>query len=271
MIIRTYFLFFLCVFFSFPTPASSDEIKEAEKAFIVGNYERALTIARPMAESGDARAQTLMGKLFYFGYGVKWSDYKAVEWWKLAVNQGNAEAQYWLSHMHTGGFGIYTDKAKAKSLLLKSASQNYAPAQHSLGTRFYKKKDYKLALEWLQKAAKQDYHPSQYYIGKMYYRGQGGTKDISEAHKWFIKAAKQNNASAMMDLGILYMEETWEKKDDIEAYKWLSLANSQGTENEDEYAYGAIELIYYQKGRWSKEQIEEAEKRAAAFLKNLDK
>ena len=78
MINRTCFLFLLCIFFLFPESAFSEEIKEAEKAFIAGNYERALTLAGPMAESGNARAQTLLGKLYYFGYGVEWSQYKAV-------------------------------------------------------------------------------------------------------------------------------------------------------------------------------------------------
>ncbi|KAF9307089.1 hypothetical protein BGZ91_008472 [Linnemannia elongata] len=82
-----------------------------------------------------------------------------MEWFCMAADQGNAEAQYNVGAMYNYGEGVKQDFAKA--------------------------------VEWFRMAADQGDVDAQYYIGVMYTNGQGVTKNDSEARKWFQMAADQ--------------------------------------------------------------------------------
>ena len=58
------------------------------------DYQEALKWYRLAAEQGDANAQCSLGVMYYEGQGVQ-QDYKAaIKLWKLAAEQGHEEAQY---------------------------------------------------------------------------------------------------------------------------------------------------------------------------------
>ena len=48
---------------------------------------------RARADRGDAAAQFNLGFMYETGAGVPQDDREAVRWWRLAADQGNAEAQ----------------------------------------------------------------------------------------------------------------------------------------------------------------------------------
>jgi uncharacterized protein len=52
-----------------------------------------------------------------------------VKWWRLAADQGNAEAQYSLGVMYGTGNGVKQDDSESDKLLQLSAKQGYAPAK----------------------------------------------------------------------------------------------------------------------------------------------
>ena len=87
-------------------------------------------------------------------------DYEAaLVWFKLAAEQGFANAQYNLGVMYDQGQGV---------------------AQ-----------DYKEAVRWYRKAAEQEHASSQFILGSMYDNGQGVPQDYVQAHMWFNLAASQ--------------------------------------------------------------------------------
>ena len=49
---------------------------------------------RPCAEQGNARAQFALGSKYHYGRGVPEDRVEAVRWYRLAAEQGFAEAQY---------------------------------------------------------------------------------------------------------------------------------------------------------------------------------
>ena len=49
---------------------------------------------RLAAEQGDAEAQCGLGEMYYGGEGVPQDYAEAIKWWKLAAKQGHEEAQY---------------------------------------------------------------------------------------------------------------------------------------------------------------------------------
>ena len=155
----------------------------------------------------DAKAQFELGKRYYTGrtsagrYGRHKQDYKkAVEWWLLAAEQGNADAQYGLGCCYEEGHGVDKNLSEALRWYRKAAEQGSAYAQNHMGYCYEKgycvTQDYNQAFEWYKKSAEQRYDVAQYNLGRCYEEGHGVDKDLSEALKWYRKAAKQGNKGA---------------------------------------------------------------------------
>ena len=66
---------------------------------------RLFKTTREKAEQGDAKAQNLLGVLYYNGNGVPKNYVEAVKWYRKAAEQGNAKAQLNLGWMYRYGRG----------------------------------------------------------------------------------------------------------------------------------------------------------------------
>lgn len=84
------------------------------------------------AESGDAKAQLGLARMYYNGDGTTKDDAKAAEWNRKAAEQGNDFAQYKLGEMYDKGEGVPMDAAKAAEWWQKAAAQGNPAAQDSL-------------------------------------------------------------------------------------------------------------------------------------------
>ena len=62
-------------------------------------------------------------------------------------------------------------------------------------------KDVKQAFAWFLKSAQQEYAPAQYNVGMCYKNGEGVEKNLSEAIKWFKKASEQGHDRSKNILG----------------------------------------------------------------------
>ncbi|MFX8176283.1 hypothetical protein ABTL07_19655, partial [Acinetobacter baumannii] len=72
-------------------------------AFKHGDYSTAMALWRPLAEEGNAAAQTGMGILYENGREVVKSEAQAVAWYQKAAAQGDAEAEYRLGQRYVQG------------------------------------------------------------------------------------------------------------------------------------------------------------------------
>ena len=94
----------------------------------------------------------------YNGQGVT-QDYKqAMKWYRLAANQGNADALFFLGNMYYEGKGVPQDYREAVKWHRRAAAQGEARAQLSLGIQYYGgkegvAKDNQYAYMWLSLAA----------------------------------------------------------------------------------------------------------------------
>ena len=75
------------------------------------------------AQSGDARRQYEMGKMCYYGDGMPQDSEQAVEWWKLAAAQGNADAQLSLASAYRTGTGVDQNQRTANYWLEQAETQ----------------------------------------------------------------------------------------------------------------------------------------------------
>ncbi|MDH4286647.1 MAG: sel1 repeat family protein [Gallionella sp.] len=84
------------------------------------------------AESGVAKDQLGLAKMYYNGDGVAKDDAKAAEWFQKAAEQGISFAQYKIGEMYDKGEGVPRDAAKAVEWWQKAAAQGNDAAQQSL-------------------------------------------------------------------------------------------------------------------------------------------
>ena len=146
-------------------PTAAGVLEDAADAYRRGDYGITLRAFRPLADQGDATAQSLLGEMYALGQGVPQNDAEAVKWWRKAAGQGDASAQYNLGSMYDKGQGV--------------------------------PQDYAAALSWYRMAADQGDADAQFNLAAMYDKGQGVSQDYINAHMWFDLAAAQGDLDAM--------------------------------------------------------------------------
>jgi TPR repeat protein len=158
------------------TAAVASPIEDGVDAYREKQYAKAAELWRPLAESGDAAAQYLLGSLYVEGNGVEQNDATAFLWFQRSASQGDAAAQYNVGASYAGGKGVqqsYTDAAK-----------------------------------WFRRAADQGVAFAQLNLGLLYAAGKGVQRDDIEALKWLELAffglpagsARSDIARAMADV-----------------------------------------------------------------------
>ena len=110
--------------FSFQSTAWADtreqQLQQAFKALTRGDYQTAVKLWLPLAEQGDAAAQSYLGMMYDNGQGVKQDDVEAVKWYRKAAEQGDTFAQSNLGMMYLSGQGVQKDRTLAKEWLSKA-------------------------------------------------------------------------------------------------------------------------------------------------------
>jgi hypothetical protein len=143
--------------------AGVHDAEAAYAAYEKGNYRTALRRLRPLADRGDARAQSMLGMMYAGGRGVPRDDSEAVEWLQLAADQGEPLAQFQLGLMYLKGYGV---------------PQNFSEAAR-----------------WYRAAADQQNPQAQFDLALLYVMGDGVPQDYVSAHMWLNLAAAHFPAS----------------------------------------------------------------------------
>ena len=220
-------LVLLC-YFSQPLSAVADQLGDGVSAFERGDYKSALNYLAPLAESGNAGAQTEIGVMYHEGSGVAKDLKKAAYWYRLAADQEQPVAQFNLGNSYASGEGVPKDEVEA--------------------------------LMWWKRAASHDHRTSMYNIGNSYMFGQGVQRDAAEAIKWWRKAANRGYATAQFNLLVSYSHGPVAERDLVEAFKWctiLSLRKSVGDE---------VTLLNDAKQECAKIKLNESDKARALFF-----
>ena len=102
-------------------------------AYRNGDYVKAVTLWRALAEKGDPVAQYRLGDMYAEGKGVARDDATAMTWFQRSANQGNAEAQYNVGASYAEGLGVAKSDDEAAKWFKRAAEQGMAYAQINLG------------------------------------------------------------------------------------------------------------------------------------------
>lgn len=162
--------------FSVFTPVYGDDYQDGLDAYNQKDYKAAYEKWGPLAEQGNAHAQSNIGLMFDNGQGVTQDFKEASKWYRLAAEKGQADAQTNLGVMYGKGHGVI--------------------------------QDYKEAVKWYRLAAEQGHVIAQSNLGLMYARGHGVTQDYVQAHKWFNIAGLKGKENDFRDREIAEMRMT---------------------------------------------------------------
>ncbi|MGF1624007.1 MAG: tetratricopeptide repeat protein [Alphaproteobacteria bacterium] len=104
-------------------PAAAADLAAGMLAFDQGDYPGALAEWTPLADSGDATAQSLLALLYRTGEGVRRDATTAAIWYRRAAMQGHPYAQYNLGEMYRAGDGVPQDLVQAYVWFALAAQQ----------------------------------------------------------------------------------------------------------------------------------------------------
>ena len=143
----------------------------AMDAYREHNYNAAIHLWQPIAESGYAPAQYNLGVVHARGLAVHKDMNIAGRWWEAAAAQGNVDAQFNLGLLYATGNGVELNMKKA--------------------------------VLWWQQAATTGDAAAQFNLGMMYARGDGVSKNMDAAIHWWGRSAAQNFPKAQQLLNQL--------------------------------------------------------------------
>jgi len=98
---------------AFLAPAQAASLRAGLAAYERQDYNAAAAILRPLAISGDPRAQSYVGYMYETGRGFPQNYNVAAYWYFRAANQGESTAQYMLGLLYDKGDGVQQDYIKA--------------------------------------------------------------------------------------------------------------------------------------------------------------
>jgi len=195
-------------------------------------FTEALEWFRKAADQGDAEGRVRVGNMYRMGLGVQQDYAEALRFYRMAADQGNPNAQNNLAFMYQQGLGVKQDYPEAARLLQLSANQGNAIGQFELGALYEKglgvTQDSVAAARLYQLSANQGNPHGQNALGVFYARGVGVKQDYAEAARLFRLSADQGNPTAQFDLGRLYELGQGLPQDRDQAVAWYRKAASHG-------------------------------------------
>ena len=147
-------------------PAYAD-IEDGFKAYENRKYQTAYYVLLPFANKGNAKAQHVVGRMLWYGNGVKKNEIKAVEYLLKSAKQGYVRAQLQLGYIYE--FKISNAKLMGTKLAFEGASQPLDP---------------KVGIKWLLAAARQGNMQAYGALSGAYCHGIGVVEDHRIAYGW---------------------------------------------------------------------------------------
>ena len=172
------------------------------------------------------------GERYFNGWGVPQDFVKAMEWYRIAAEQGHADGQVCLGALYAGGNGVPQDHVQAAEWYRKAAEQGSSQGEVYLGLLYDTgqgvPEDHVQAAEWYRKAAEQGDTGGQFFLGGMYRDGRGVPRNPQRAAFWYRMAAEQGCANAQHALGQMYVKGRGVLRDYSQAIEWYKKAAEQG-------------------------------------------
>lgn len=204
--------------------------KAAMDAYKEGRHAKAVELATPLAEQGNAEAQYLLGFASETGQGMEQSKDKALEYYRKAAAGKHKDAVYRLSFILLAS-EKEEERDQARQALETAAKDDPAVAARILGEAYLRgmltpAPDPDKAIFWWKRAADAGDVLSVLLVAR-FYEGQFGfpeLKDAKESLANYAKAAGLGNAGAMAALGSRLLSGEEKTRDEKKGREWLKKA-----------------------------------------------
>ena len=189
-------------------PAQAEgPMKEALDAFNDGRHIKAIDIARPLAEKGNADALFLMGFAYESGRGVDASREKAIDYYQKSSTAGQKDATYRLAQILLSS-KEKSERAQGKKNLEEAAKKDPANAGRILGEAYIKgmiddKPNFDEAVNWWTTASEAGDVPSILGLARLFEAKKEfpDKVDAKKALAFYQKAITLGDKSAMVAAG----------------------------------------------------------------------
>jgi len=190
---------------------------------------------RSAADLGSATAQKDLGILYLYGdenLKIEQDFPTAVRWLKLADNQNEAAAAYYLGLCNENGIEMPEDKQKALEYYYKAAVGGNAEGQLSYGLAYLfgngVERDFSTAYTYINAAAEQGNSYACSQMGDFYNFGWGRDIDYEKAIEWYNKAIELGDKYSLSRLGTLYRFGRGVAQNDKKAFEWYKKSADEG-------------------------------------------
>lgn len=202
-------------------------------AFQRGEYLTAFNLALPLAKAGDAAAQTLIAELYDKGLGIPKEPKEAANWYRIAAETGNREAQFAYGLKLLEGKEVEKDPEKGAQMMEKAALAGHAFAMFNFANQIVATRPtsagYRKALPFYQKAAQNNISDAYYALSIIYKEGRtNGIEDPDKAREWLVKAANAGVDTAQVELAIELVNGDGGSKDEARAFSLFGQAAVSG-------------------------------------------
>lgn len=155
-----------------------------------------MAVATAMVVAGPVRADTKAGVEAW-----QRGDYRsAVEEWRKAARNGDADAEYNLGQAYKMGRGVPVDLAAAESWYGKAAAQGHVEAEDNYGLALFQNNHTRDAIPHLEKSVVRGEPRAQYILGTMLFNGVDIKKDWPRAYALTSRAAAAGLPQATQSL-----------------------------------------------------------------------
>ena len=141
-------------------PAAAGPLQAGIAAYNAHDYPTAARLLLPLAQHGNAMAQTYVGFMFANGRGLPQNYVAAAHWYRAASEQGVSVAQFNLGLMYDKGHGVPQDYVLAYKWL-NIATARATPVERDYWVRIRDAVGTKLSL--IQRTAGQDLASEWFY------------------------------------------------------------------------------------------------------------
>jgi TPR repeat protein len=147
------------------------------------------------ALQGHAAAQEWIGRRCLGEFATAGKDFPcAREWLSQSASQGRPRSQTLYAYLLSSGQGGPVDASRALRLYRLAAEQGDADAQNNLGeiheTGRGVVKNPAEALLWYERAAERGFGPAQFNAGRLWAIGVGDRNDPAKARAWLVQAER---------------------------------------------------------------------------------
>ena len=194
-----------------------------------GNGEQIVRWHNIAYKYGNIESCSELGRIYQYGlFGVRQCYSKAVENFKIAAENGDAEAQYSLACYYSEGVHVEQSTSEATSLLEKAAKSGLVRSYLALASVLYSQERYEEARKWCELAIDNgeelDINKLE-FIASLYDNIEGNEK---KSFDYYLQAAQQGSTLSQTMIGDFYLLGRAVEEDLNQAFDWYKRAADAG-------------------------------------------